>query len=340
MRVSAACVVPGTSMQSMLGILRAELAPLEVSAIGTAPVLASPLDIAVAIDACRAAPPAARVAVTRGRTRREQWIELGDVAVAARDRALALALAESVQGLASGVADESTAPPANGHPAPVATEGTGARDASAAVDRRASAPQPRAPSSGQTEPVAGASQPAGPEPKTQRGPFDDPLSLRVGPLFRYTPRTSTPFFGAGAGIGWRRLAFGLRGLAARDTVPLGSAWEAGILATAAADWLLLGSHAAVRSGVELGAALAKGKPVQPAVGRLAASPHWGVTTSLRLVSPLDPKWDLEALVGGGYASSLTARVDGRDFMSLGGWFVQAALGARWSPWGHSSHSPE
>jgi hypothetical protein len=39
-------------------------------------------------------------------------------------------------------------------------------------------------------------------------------------------------------------------------------------------------------------------------------------------------WDLEGCVGGGYASSLTAQVDGHRTVGLGGWFATAVLGVR------------
>lgn len=68
-----------------------------------------------------------------------------------------------------------------------------------------------------------------------------------------------------------------------------------------------------------------------AVGHTRTSPHWGVTTSLLILSPLTDQWAMDAAVGGGYGSSLTIQIDDPDSGTLSGWYLNVALGGRWSP---------
>jgi hypothetical protein len=123
----------------------------------------------------------------------------------------------------------------------------------------------------------------------------------------------------------------VRGLVAHDDTPIGSTLQTAIAGIFAAEWFALGPSAGFRGEIELGAAIAKGTPNEGAVGHTTASPHWGVTTSLLLLSPLTDEWAMDAALGGGYGSSLTIQVDDRDSGTLGGWYLNVALGARWSP---------
>lgn len=70
------------------------------------------------------------------------------------------------------------------------------------------------------------------------------------------------------------------------------------------------------------------------VGRFVAAestPFVGIDASVAWVVPLGPvgpAWALDGFAGGGYASSLTAQVDGRRTLGLDGWFATAVLGVR------------
>jgi hypothetical protein len=315
-RVNATCTIAGTSSAAMLEILRAELSPADVSVPNGSPVLDDADDIAVVIDACDRFAPAARSVVYRGGERREKWVDLTGVAIDDRDRALALALAESIQRIEREQPAQASVPsPAVTTPMPTTapTPGSGA------------SPPESPQASGGDEHGAPSAAPSG-VPHSDR-----PLSLRFAPLFRYTERTGTPFFGADATFGWNPLGFGVRGLVAHDDTPIGSTLQTAIAGIFAAEWFALGPSAGFRGEIEFGAAIATGTPNEGAVGYTRTSPHWGVTTSLLLLSPLTDEWAMDAALGGGYGSSLTIQVDDRDSGTLGGWYLNVALGARWSP---------
>jgi hypothetical protein len=229
---------------------------------------------------------------------------------------LALALAESVQRIAR----EQPAPTSDPSPALTAPMPPAAPTA---------APMPLAPESTQS---AGVDQHNDASAAPSGVPHSDrPLYLRFAPLFRYTERTGTPFFGADATFGWNPLGFGVRGLVAHDDTSIGSTLQTAIAGILAAEWFALGPSAGFRGELELGAAIANGTPNEGAVGHTRASPHWGVTASLLLLSQLTEEWAVDATVGGGYGSSLTIQVDDRDFGTLSGWYLNVALGARLSP---------
>lgn len=117
-------------------------------------------------------------------------------------------------------------------------------------------------------------------------------------------------------------------LGARRDAGIGTVTLAAAAATASFDAVDLGSIARIRTTAELGVAAASGSPGPAAAGRTAAVPHAALAAGIAPTVPLGTAWAFEGFVGGGYALSLTAQVDGASSVGLGGWFATAALGVR------------
>lgn len=315
-RVVAACAIADAPLDSVLDILRAQLAPLTVNA---ASVEAATPDVEVTLDACRATGTALELVVRYHEAQYPRRIDLGDVDPNGRSRTLALALAEAIK---DALAQRANVPPVNA---------TSSADPSALPVTSGNAAPPVS-----TQPPRLQAPPASEPSDSSRSLVDSDqrepvaLALQAAPIVRYVFDTSTPYFGLDAGVNVRRYGVGLRLLASHRDVEGGSVWQGAGLAVFGVDWLRLATHASVRSELELGVALAVPKPGESTIGRDATSFHLGGLTSLRLVSPLSSRWSLASELGVGLASSLTAQARHQDLMSLSGMFLQASLEVHWS----------
>jgi hypothetical protein len=292
-RVGGPCAPPGTSLSEVLRILQAELAPVRVTTLDSNESPFGGVDIRIAIQDCTEAPPGARVIVWNSEARTERLVVLTDATPATRDRTLALALAETVRGLRA-------APVLLPSPAVIGPPAVPASAPTTALVKGAHAD----------------------EPSTK------PASVRVGVVGRFVTAESTPLVGVDAGVAWSRIGTGLTVLGTRRETSIGTVTLAVAAATVSLDAVDLGSGVRLRSGTELGVAIAGGSPGPSAKGRTVAAPHVALAAGAAWIVPVGSAWALEGFVGGGYASSLSTEVDGQRTLGLGGAFVTAVLGPR------------
>jgi hypothetical protein len=290
--VGGTCMPAGTSLPSVLRVLRAELSPKLVTALEAGQQV-STADVVVTIDYCTEAPPGARINVWRDGVWFQRVIPLTDATSDTRDRTLSLLIAETLN-----------APP-------MATPENPGRPSGIVSRESVSAPR---------------HDPAVPERTDERSTL--PLALRGGFVGRFMPRTSTLLGGLDLGVSWRGLGLGAIALGATRSAPIGTVTLAAVAGEISYDVFDVTRVLKIRSTAELGAAIARGSPSQVATGRVVTARHAGLTIGIASLIPLEARWSLEAFFGGGYASSFTARVDGGDTLALDGWFLTALLGPR------------
>ena len=314
-RVVAPCAIADAPLDSVLDILRAQLAPLTVNA---APVEAATPDVEVTLDACRTTGAALELVVRYHDARYARRIDLGDVDANGRSRTLALTLAEAVK---DALARRGEIPPVTAAFSPeLSTSPVTSGDA--APPASTEPPRLQKPS---------AREPSDSSRSVVDDDFREPVgfTLQAAPIVRYVFNTSTPYFGLDAGAHVRRYGIGLRLLASHRDTEGGAVWQGAGLAVFGVDWLRLATRASVRSELELGVALAVPKPSESTIGHDATSLHVGGSTGLRLISPLSRHWSLASGLGVGLASSLTSQARHQDLMSLSGVFLQASLEVSW-----------
>jgi hypothetical protein len=284
----------------------------------------------VTIDACHSTNAELDIIVLYRDQRRRQRIDLGDVALNARSRTLALALAESVQRALEGRDDAAADAGAAGSNAAFSPESIAPADGRVpSATSKASPPEPTpAPQPTERRPPAATAEQA---PRDAGIRPQEPIAhaLETAPFVRYTFKTSTPYLGLDARVWIQGYGFHLRTLASRRSVQDASVWQGALLAGATAEWLRF-TRASIRSELELGAALALPKSRESSTARSAMSPHMGGATYVRLLSPVAKYWFLESELGIGVATSLTAQAYHADLMSLSGFFVQTSFGFGWS----------
>lgn len=331
--IAAPCPIEGITIDAVVAILRAQLAPMLVEQ-GTTSRDAPQRLVEVTVDACSTNHADLLVVIRYRGARHSIQTTLADVVPAARDRTLALALAEAIEHeLSSGAED---LPPsvagATAAPAPPTVTESGGPSGGAPLASNSVEALPPAPLSPPTTEQAAPDRAPGPRPRSEaalpRKPFA--LGLLAEPLFRYAFKTSTPYAGLEAGAGGARVGFRLRVLASERSVRDGSLWQGALLGVFSAEWLRITDQASLRSEVELGAALAAPHSSPPAVGRSTTSAHCGVATYLELEAPLSSRWALRSELGVGLASSLTSQAYSSDVLSLSGVFLQTAFGIAWN----------
>jgi hypothetical protein len=291
--VGGPCAPPGVLMPRVILILGAELAPTSVATLGV--ILPRPSDTLLGIDECTDAPPSARVTLWQRGERRERTVILTDVAPEMRSRTLALALAETLRD------PEKTSPVAPGPP-----------PWSAALS------------------ILPATRPAfESEAHTDRADRAEPA---FGPWAsaegRFALAESTPVLGLAGGLAWKRVALGLVALGTRQRASIGAVSLGALAGRANVDALELDPHVRLRLTADLGIAAGTGSPDPAATGHSATSLHASLAVGIAPIIPVAPRWAFEGFAGAGYASSLTARVDGSDATSLAGWFLSATVGVR------------
>jgi hypothetical protein len=248
-------------------------------------------------------------------------IDLVDVAPIARNRTLALALAESIQRALTPPSNDEDSSPEGADPTPASAVSHSESPLTSASN--GAEPQP---------PPVEKSLPARDQPARSA---DHPIRKVVGftlsaePVARYAFKTSTAYAGFDAGGGLGRFGVRLRALGSKHSVQDGTVWQGALLGVLSVDWLKVAPNVSLRSEVEVGAARVVTQSGQSAIGHGASSPHWGGATFLRLESSLSQQWALESDVGMGVASSLTSQTYHVDSMSLSGVFLQASFGVRW-----------
>lgn len=319
--IDAPCPPSGIVVEGVAEILRAQLTPLQV-VVGAPSGARAATAVEVTIDACNRADETLEIVVAYRGAHSTQRIDLGDVALNARSRTLALALAESVHhalderdggaGAQSSGAARPPQPAGEAGPVQVATP-----QQAESQEPNALAPNPV------TAPDAPLQQPA-PRPRVS-----SELALRVAPFLRYAFKTATPYVGLHASTSVQRFDVRLRGLASRRSVEDSSVWHGAVMAALGATWLTL-RNVTIGSELEAGAAWAVPKSGESSLTRTAIAPHVGGSIGVRLVSPLARHWFLESELGVGVAASLTAQAYHVDLMSLSGLFVQTSLGVGWS----------
>jgi hypothetical protein len=328
-RLDAPCPVAAAPVEEVAEILRGQLAPLPI-VVGATLVPPAATALQVTMDACHSTNAELDIIVRYRDQRRRQRIDLGDVALNARSRTLALALAESVQHALEGRDDAAGDGGTAGSNAAFSPESIApAAGRAPSTTSKASPPEPTpAPQATERPQPAATAEPASrdPGPKPQ-----EPIAsaLEAAPFVRYTFKTSTPYLGLDVSVGLQRYGFHLRTLASRRGVQDAAVWQGALLAGAAAEWLRF-SRASIRSELELGAALALPKSRGSSTTRSATSPHVGGATYVRLLSPVAKHWFLESELGMGVATSLTAQAYHADLISLSGFFVQTSFGVGWS----------
>jgi len=328
-RLDAPCPVAAAPVEEVAEILRGQLAPLPI-VVGTPLMPPATTTLQVTMDGCRSTSAELDIIVIYRDQRRTQRIDLGDVALNARSRTLALALAESVQHALEGRDDAAEAVGAEGSSAAFSSESIEAASGAApSATSKASPPEPTA----ALQPTERGQAPATAEPAqrdagvTPQAPIG--RALEAAPFVRYAFKTSTPYLGLDASVGLQRYGFHLRALASRRSLQDASVWEGALLAAAAAEWVRF-ARASIRSELELGAALALPKSRESSTARSALSPHFGGATYVRLLSPVAKHWFIQSDLGVGVATSLTAQAYHADLMSLSGFFVQTSFGVGWS----------
>ena len=329
-RLDAPCPVTGTRLEDIAEILRAQLAPLPIAVRSPLePAPKAPLEgqpataLDVLVDACHSTDAELEISVRYRGQERARRVDLGDVAINARSRTLALALAESVQQALEGREEDpgSAASDTAFSPAPVEGPVASSPTTVSTAPLAQALPPPTSPvkSTAPAEPPARAtarSEPAGP-------------AIAVSPLLRYAFKTSTPYPGLDTSAAVGRYGFHLRVLANRRQAENSAVWMGALLASVGVEWLRL-TRVSVRSELEVGAALAAPMSDATSVAHAAMVPHAGGATYVRLQSSLAGHWFLESELGIGVASSLTAQAYHADLMSLSGVFVQTSFGVGWS----------
>jgi hypothetical protein len=289
--------------------------------------------VEVRVDACGTNGSDLLVVIRYQAARHSIRIALDDVVPAARERTLALALAEAIELALKSLEDQppSGASATSAPSLPAGAESAGSRGRAPLSPTSVEAPPPDALSPPATEQAAPDRrlEPLAQSEAAQQG---KPLAFRllVQPLVRYAFKTSTPYAGLEAGAGVARLDFRLRVLASQRSFRDGSLWQGALLGVFSAEWLRITAQASLRSEIELGAALAVPQTGPLAIGRDTTSVHCGVATYLKLEAPLSPRWALRSELGVGLASSLTSQAYSRDIMSLSGVFLQTAFGVDWN----------
>ncbi|MEO6602071.1 MAG: hypothetical protein ABIQ16_19480 [Polyangiaceae bacterium] len=318
------CPIAGTSIEGVVAILRAQLAPLVVDP-STSRGANSMANVQLFVDGCRAKGADLEVIVEYRGEQHLLAIDLGDVAPIARNRTLALALAESIQHALSPLANDQISASQSATVSAEPSEQPGNRPLTVAP--KASALKlPRVKEPEMDRGLESAAQGVGVVAVQKPVTF----TLLADPLLRYTVKTSTLYAGLDAGAGVGRFDFRLRALASQRSVQDASIWQGAALGVFSVNWLKLEPHASIRSELEVGAALAAPRSGDSSVARNAHSSHCGGATYLRLEAPLSGHFLLVSEVGAGFASSLTSQAYRVDSMSLSGLFFQASLGFAWA----------
>jgi len=292
-RLRVRCSPEGTTPSEISRILIAELAPIPLElALEDRPPAPGTVDLE--LRACTEGSARAVVRAVRGESVRERIVDLGDVALDARDRALALALASTAR-------EDDTDRARRFEPV-----------VSAEPSASASAPLPTRPSPPRDHASARDTDRA--RPRSQ-----------VSALGRYVFAPSALF--AGAEIALYRELFGLAVgvLASERTAALGTIRVLGAFAAPTYDVPLLPA-VVLRARAEVGLAVSTGSAQSGATSRTVDALHAAIAAGPALEITLRPGFGLSAFVSGGYASSLVAGADGRDVLGLSGAFCRASLG--------------
>jgi hypothetical protein len=298
--LASRCTPAGTSVEEVMRVLSAELAPVQVALVESHEPAADDSRIAVVIDECADLPASARATVwLRGRSS-ERSIVLGDAAYDARSRTLALAVAEMIRedpAFEPAPTNEVVAPPK---------------------------PSSKAPSS--APPTDDSPSPSAPH---ERSAAAAALVPRASALIRLVVSAPVTLLAGGdVGVVGRRFGASLTALATQRDTSLGTARLFVIAASVSGEALRFGDHAALRAGGEVGTAFAGGTARHGASEQSGVALHGALGGGWWTGVPTGAGWVLEGYAGAGYASSLTARVDHRDTLTSNGVFVNAALGAR------------
>lgn len=154
------------------------------------------------------------------------------------------------------------------------------------------------------------------------------LSPRASAVARLMAAPATLFVGGDVGVTGRRFGTSFKALATKRDTSLGAAQLFVFAASVSGDALRFGDHAALRAAGEIGIAVAGATAREGATQQSDAAFHAAAGGGWWTGVPTGGGWMLEGYAGVGYASSLTARVDGRDTLTSNGLFVNAELGAR------------
>lgn len=301
--LAATCLPEGVSAEALMTILRAELSPRSVSVLTAAPGDMGAGAVVLAVDRCTTTPPSVRIDVWFGAEHRQRAVVLSDVAPDEWTRTLALALAETRL-------DEGVSKPAP----PSAPWEVNERAAPPALP--AEAPHPSA------DPIRVVDRP----PSEREREQPQALHFRGKLAFRYATETSTPAAGAFLGMEFRRLGAGASIFGARKSVSAGeitlwvpSATVYYVLAELTGPFRLWGA-------LDVGAAVATGAPHAPTRSDTQASFHAALHAGVGATLWSGKANDVEAGLGVGYASSLRARANGADVVSLDGLLLTAEVG--------------
>ena len=297
---------PGTSLPDTLAILQAELAPVRVASLGDMPPDSGRTRVVIGIDSCTVDPPGARITVWTDNVPRVRSVSLSDIGPDARDRTLALALAEATRDFAF-------------------------------PDLRAKALPADAPAANDVatpEPIPAIRRKESTTPMEEAPPHDGaPVSAvpRALGLFRFVAAPATLLGGAEIGIAWRRVSVSVAGLATGRSTSLGDATLYTLFASPSFDVVDFGARTALRITGELGIAGGNGSAIAPATGSSATSLHAAASAGMATVLRFGDGWVFEGTLSAGYASSLTLRAEGSELIGLNGFFAGASAGVR-LPW--------
>jgi hypothetical protein len=292
-RFGGACMPPGTSVEATTAIIQAELPAMRVTIAGAEGDAPAAPSFTVVVDGCTDAPPGARVTVYGTARVDVRAVDLDDVALDARDRTLALTVAESIRRVSFAKAAE--APPS----APAAP------------------PLPPPPSA----------------PTRHERSADPPsFDLYGHGTFRYVTRTPNPAGGFELGVAHGSLGVALLGLGAWRTTSAGTANVYVLAVAPSADIVAFGPNARLVVRGELGFVSASGDPAPTAAGHSKSDVHAALAAGIAPSIALGAGLRLEGFLGGGFASSLTARAAGRDAGGFDGVFIEAGVGARLRTW--------
>jgi hypothetical protein len=305
-KVGAACLPPGTSMEETLWILEAELSPLSVATLDATAPAPGRAYVVIGIDACTVDPPGARVTVWTNGAPQVRVVELTGLDVATRSRTLALALAEATRDFAAPVFATS-APPVK----PVAVE---------------SLPAPEDPATPVVAPPVTGRPMAEDAPPGAHATESGRVVPRVGALFRVVASPATALGGGEIGLGFRRMALTVSALGTTRSVSTGSVTLVTVFASPSIDLLYFGANTSLRLSGELGFVTGSGSANAPATASSASTVHLGLGAGIASAFPLGQGWALLGVLQAGYASSLTVRASGSEVAGLSGLSVTASVG--------------
>jgi hypothetical protein len=292
--LSGACLPPDVSLDEVRRILEAELAPSVVSISPEGGAAKSENEAVVELDDCTDEPPGAHATFVWHGVKSDRRVELVDTSPDARPRVLALALAEGIRNQT-----ESPKP---------------------ATDGERHEPLPSAPAA----PVPHR------RPAVEETPTKGSLRLRAAAHGRYVTRTNTLLAGPEIGVVSPRWSAGVVAFGTQRSSTLGDARLFVFAATGAADLITFGGTFALRTALELGAAVGAGTGYSAVSSFTVWAPHAAVALGFGGAIFVHEAWRIHAFAGGGYATSLTAQGNGNDLASAGGAFVDASLGVEFS----------